>query len=427
MSHPFFVSSVSGQCHFPFLYRVHQDIVPDVRRFAADFGPTVGYAGPEPGNIVATILIVEDRPINRRFVAGFLQDRGHRVFEASDSEGALRMVRAERPDLVIIDILTSSMDGCQFLLTLRSDPDLVQPRVVFRSAAHIEVEAEAVASAFGVSFVAKPAGPQALLAVVDAALSGPQPPPGEARPDHQSIDTFLRPIARKLHRYIAKLERLNAQLDRDIAERDAQLEVARAALDQEIEKRLWAEQELTQGNLHLREQVVHDGLTGLYNRRYVEESLAREESRARRTGQPFGVMMIDIDNFKRFNDTLGHAAGDAVLRAIGHYMQSAARGEDIASRYGGEEFVLVMVQASLSAVLERAEKLRNGVQKLEIEYETRRVGPVTISVGIGMFPQHGENGHEVLRVADAALYRAKQSGRNRVVAGGDTVQNLSRQ
>lgn len=366
---------------------------------------------------MATILIVEDRPINRRFVGSFLEDRGHRVLGASDGEAALRIVRAETPDLVVIDILTSGMDGCQFVVTLRSDPELVQPRVVFRSAAYIEVEAEALANAFGASFVAKPAGPEEFLAVVDEALSAPQPPPGGPRTDHESIDTFLRPIARKLHRYTAKLERLNAQLGRGIAERDAQLEVARAALDQEIEKRLWAEQELTQGNLHLREQVVHDGLTGLYNRRYVEESLGREESRARRTGQSFGVMMIDIDNFKRFNDTLGHAAGDAVLRALGHYMQSAARGEDIVSRYGGEEFVLVMVQASQRAVLERAEKLRHGVQELEIEYEGRRVGPVTISVGIGIFPEHGENGHAVLRAADAALYRAKQSGRNRVVAG----------
>ena len=366
---------------------------------------------------MATILIVEDRPINRRFVESFLEDRGHRVLGASDGGAALRIVRDEKPDLVIIDSLTSGMDGCQFVVTLRSAPDLIQPRILFRSAPYIEVEAKALASAFGASFVAKPAGPRALFAAVDAALSGPQPPPGEPRPEYESIDTSLRPMAKKLHWYVAKLERLNAQLGRGITERDTQLEVARAALDQEIEKRLWAEQELTQGNLRLREQVVHDGLTGLYNRRYVEESLGREESRARRTGQSFGVMMIDIDNFKRFNDTLGHAAGDAVLRAIGQYMQGAARGEDIVSRYGGEEFVLVMAQASQSSVLERAEKLRIGVQDLEIEYESRRVGPVTISVGVGIFPYHGESGHAVLRVADAALYRAKQAGRNCVVAG----------
>jgi len=367
---------------------------------------------------VATILTIDDRPVNSRFVATLLRDRGHRLLEACDGEEALRIVRAERPDLVIIDVLTSGMDGCQFVLNLRSEPDPVQPRVVFRAPAYIAAEAEALATTFGASFIAKPGNPETLLAVVDAALSGPCPPPVEPHSERKSIDSFLRPIARKLHRHTANLERMNAQLDRGVAERDAQLEVVRAALNQEIKKRLWAEQELTQANLRLQDQALHDGLTGLYNRRYVEESLVREESRARRSGQSFGVMMIDIDNFKRFNDTLGHAAGDAVLRTIGQYMQSEARGEDIISRYGGEEFVLVMAHASQSAVLERAERLRRGVQELAIEYESQRVGPVTISVGIGAFPDHGESGQAVLRVADAALYKAKQSGRDRVVAGG---------
>jgi diguanylate cyclase (GGDEF)-like protein len=367
---------------------------------------------------VAAILTIDDRPVNPRFVATLLRDRGHRLLEACDGEEALRIVRAERPDLVIIDVLTSGMDGCQFVLNLRSEPDPVQPRVVFRAPAYIAAEAEALATTFGASFIAKPVNPETLLAVVDAALSSPCPPPVEPHSERKSIDSFLRPIARKLHRHTANLERMNAQLDRGVAERDAQLEVVRAALNQEIKKRLWAEQELTQANLRLQDQVLHDGLTGLYNRRYVEESLVREESRARRSGQSFGVMMIDIDNFKRFNDTLGHAAGDAVLRTIGQYMLSAARGEDIISRYGGEEFVLVMAHASQSAVLERAERLRRSVQELAIEYERQRVGPVTISVGIGAFPDHGESGQAVLRVADAALYRAKQSGRDRVVAGG---------
>ena len=366
---------------------------------------------------MATILAIEDRPVNLRFIATLLRDRGHRLLEACDGEEALRIARAEKPDLVIIDVLTAGMDGCQFVLNLRSEPNSAQPRVVFRAAAYIAAEAEALASSFGASFVAKPANPETLLAVVDAALSRPSPPPVEPRSGQQSIDSFLRPIARKVHRHTANLERLNAQLDRGVAERDAQLEVVRAALDQEIKKRLLAERELTQANARLQDQVVHDGLTGLHNRRYLEESLGREESRARRSGQSFGVMMIDIDNFKRFNDTLGHAAGDAVLRAMGQYMLSAARGEDIVSRYGGEEFVVVMAPAAQGTVWDRAEKLRREVQNLEIEYEGRRVGPITISVGVGMFPDHGKSGQEVLRVADAALYEAKRSGRNCVVVG----------
>src|SRR5712691_10312556 len=350
---------------------------------------------------MATILVVEERPVNRRFVVTLLQDRGHRLLEAADSEGALRIVRTEKPDLVLVDVLAPSMDGCQFVLDLRSGPDLVQPRAVFRAAAYIEAEARARPSAFGALFAATPAD-------------------SEPHPERRSIDSLLRPIARKVHQHAAILEKQNAEMDHGITERDAQLEVARAALDQEIRKRLLAEQELTQANLRLRDQAAHDGLTGLYNRRYLEESLGREESRARRSGQPLGVMMIDIDNFKRFNDTLGHAAGDAVLRRIGQYLLSAARGEDIASRYGGEEFVLVMAQAPQATVWERAEKLRQGVNELEIEHEGQRVGPVTVSAGIGIFPVHGASGQEVLRAADAALYRAKQSGRNCVVIGDRT-------
>src|SRR5258706_368831 len=217
------------------------------------------------------------------------------------------------------------MDGCQFVLNLRQEPDSVQPRVVFRAAAHIAAEAEAVAGSLGAFFVAKPVNPENRLAVVEAALSGPSPTPVEPNSEHQSFDSFWRRTAGKFHRHTANLERLNAQLDRGIAERDAQIEVVRAALDQEIKKRLWAEQELTQSNLRLQDQVVHDGLTGLHNRRYLEESLGREESRTRRSGQPFGVMMIDIDNFKRFNDTLGHAAGDEVLRAADAALYQAKR------------------------------------------------------------------------------------------------------
>src|SRR5258706_1027987 len=308
---------------------------------------------------MSNILIVEGRPVNRRFLASLLQDRGHRSLEAGDGEEALKIVRAEKPDLVFIDVLTAGMDACQFVLNLRSEPKLPQPQGVFRAAAYIEAEASALANAFHAFFVAKPADPDTLLAVVDAALCAPQPPPGEPHLEQRSIDALLRPLARTFHRHTANLERLNAQLEGGIAERDARLEIVRAALDQEIKKRLWAEQELTQSNHRLKDQVMHDGLTGLHNRRYLEESLGREESRARRSGGSLSIMMIDIDDFKRFNDTLGHAAGDAVLRAMGQYLLMAARGEDIVCRYGGEEFVLAMSQAPHDTVLNRAENLRN--------------------------------------------------------------------
>jgi diguanylate cyclase (GGDEF)-like protein len=363
---------------------------------------------------MATIVVVEDRPINRRFLATLLQERGHRVLQAADGEEALRVVRSENPDLVITEILTPSMDACRFMIELESDPPASRPRVVFRGPAYIEAEGRELAKAFGASFLERPSNPEAVLAAVSAALAEPRP---EAPAERQTAEHYLTLLAGKLQNHAENLDRLNAQLDRRITERDARLDIVRSALDQEIKKRLWAEQELTQANLRLKDQVVHDGLTGLYNRRYLEESLGREESRARRSGRSLGVMMIDIDNFKRFNDTLGHAAGDAVLRAMGQYLLVAARGEDIVCRYGGEEFVVVMSQAPHGTVLHRAEKLRQGVQELGIEYEGRLVGPITISVGVGIFPDHANSVEAVLRVADAAMYKAKQAGRNRVEVG----------
>ena len=364
---------------------------------------------------MATIVIVGEGIINHR-LAALLGEHGHRVLEAADSAQALEIVRAEKPELVLADILAGNMGGCQFVQSLRAQAGWAGPRLVFLSAAYMETEARALARACGVSeLIVKPAQPEALLELIDAAFAGP--PPQTAKPSLEpgSAETHLRSMAGKLYERVAALERLNAQLDERAAERTEQLEVARSALEQEVTKRLWAERELTQANRRLHDKAVRDALTGLYNRGYLEESLDREESRARRSDQSLGVMMIDIDHFKRCNDTFGHAAGDTVLRAVAQQMLSLARGEDILCRYGGEEFALVMAHASPDTMLERAEKISLGVRNLEIESDGRRVGPVTLSVGIAMFPDHGANGQAVLQAADAALYRAKAAGRNCVV------------
>jgi diguanylate cyclase (GGDEF)-like protein len=148
----------------------------------------------------------------------------------------------------------------------------------------------------------------------------------------------------------------------------------------------------------------------------------RELHRARRGGERLGVMMIDIDHFKRCNDTFGHAAGDAVLSAVAKYMLSLVRGEDMLCRYGGEEFVLVQAKASAEAVMQRAERFREGTRSLDIVHDGRGIGPVTLSIGIAMFPDHAATSEALLQVADVALYRAKGSGRNRVVmSGGETA------
>ena len=164
----------------------------------------------------------------------------------------------------------------------------------------------------------------------------------------------------------------------------------------------------------LRDQAIRDSLTSLFNRRFMEESLKREMLRVERSDQPLGVLMMDIDHFKNYNDTYGHEAGDLLLSEVAKLMRSRVRGSDIACRYGGEEFVIVLPEATLATVLERAEKLRLEISQLRLSYEDQFLEPVTVSVGVAMYPEDGQNPQDLLRRADQALYAAKEAGRNRV-------------
>ncbi len=165
----------------------------------------------------------------------------------------------------------------------------------------------------------------------------------------------------------------------------------------------------------LRQQAIRDPLTGLFNRRYMEETLERELRRAERRQASLGIVLFDLDHFKRFNDTFGHPAGDAVLREIGAFIQTRIRAEDIACRYGGEEFVIILPEASLEDTLKRAERIREGIKQLHVRYRDQALGAVTTSLGIAVFPKHGSSVETILKAADAALYRAKREGRDRVV------------
>jgi diguanylate cyclase (GGDEF)-like protein len=165
----------------------------------------------------------------------------------------------------------------------------------------------------------------------------------------------------------------------------------------------------------LRDQAIRDPLTGLFNRRYMEESLERELRRAQRRNVALGVIMIDIDHFKRFNDTFGHAAGDTLLREIGSLLQQHTRAEDIACRYGGEEFTLILLEASAEDTEQRAMRLREEAAALYVEHAQQPLGHITISLGVAVYPDHGQAVEALLHSADAALYRAKAAGRDRVM------------
>jgi diguanylate cyclase (GGDEF)-like protein/PAS domain S-box-containing protein len=169
----------------------------------------------------------------------------------------------------------------------------------------------------------------------------------------------------------------------------------------------------------LRQQSIRDPLTGLYNRRYMEETLEREISRAARSGSSVGIVMLDIDHFKEFNDSLGHEAGDVMLKALGTYLMAQVRREDIVCRYGGEEFLIILPGSRLEVAKQRAGKLRENISLLKPQYGNKTLGPITLSFGLALFPSDGKTAERIVHAADEALLRAKRTGRNRIVVYGE--------
>lgn len=176
---------------------------------------------------------------------------------------------------------------------------------------------------------------------------------------------------------------------------------------------------LSLANFHLRAtlhyQSLRDPLTGLLNRRALAATLDGAVTTATGQRQTVGVIMVDIDHYKRFNDSFGHAAGDAVLRDLGAWLQRQVRSNDVVCRYGGEEFTLILPAATLAITRERAESIRHAVRDLRLYHAGQALGSLTLSLGVAAYPEHGGNGEAVLRAADMALYQAKRSGRNRVI------------
>jgi diguanylate cyclase (GGDEF)-like protein len=175
---------------------------------------------------------------------------------------------------------------------------------------------------------------------------------------------------------------------------------------------------LTLANLRLRDMLlrhsVRDPLTGLCNRRVLDEWFDRELARAARHGTSVGVLLIDVDHFKRFNDSFGHEAGDVMLQSLATMLREAVRTEDLVCRYGGEEFLLILGDTSAEHVARRAADLCRRARELEVHDGSRRLPPVTLSIGVANSPQHAVAADALLRAADRALYAAKEAGRDRV-------------
>ncbi len=173
----------------------------------------------------------------------------------------------------------------------------------------------------------------------------------------------------------------------------------------------------------LREQSIRDPLTRLFNRRFLEESLERELQLASRKKQSIAVLFLDLDHFKRFNDTFGHDAGDMVLQSLADLFRSFFRTTDMCCRYGGEEFAIVLPESSSQDAVIRADALRSEVKNLRLHYKKQSLGPLTLSAGVAAFPEHGSSSEELLKIADQCLYEAKARGRDNVAVGFATKQS----
>ena len=200
----------------------------------------------------------------------------------------------------------------------------------------------------------------------------------------------------------------------------------------DITEHKWLENDLTHANetlkrqlveieklrAELQEQAIRDPLTNAYNRRFLAEALDKAIAQAERDDKSASVVILDIDYFKRFNDTYGHKCGDVVLQSISQFLVENTRRGDIVCRYGGEEFIILMPNATLESAFERAESWRQAFELTEFEYEDLKLR-ATFSAGVASFPMHGSTGDAILQAADKALYRSKNGGRNRVTRFGN--------
>jgi diguanylate cyclase (GGDEF)-like protein len=226
---------------------------------------------------------------------------------------------------------------------------------------------------------------------------------------------------------IRSLARTAARLGRgDLSARASRASWARefaplaAALNDMAQRLADRERELRAANSHLQELATSDALSGLANRRGFDARLAAEWQRAGKLGRPVGLLMVDVDHFKLFNDRYGHVEGDVCLRRIGKLLQEAAQGaDDMPARYGGEEFVLLLPGADIEAALSAGDRLRSAVEEMCITHVASPTGQVTISVGVAsLVPGIAQDAEQLIEAADVALYAAKRRGRNTTVAYG---------
>jgi diguanylate cyclase (GGDEF)-like protein len=321
---------------------------------------------------------------------------------ARSAQEALDLIKeleldSEAVAMVIADQIMPGMKGVELLEEVhRRHPRSI--KILLTGQAGIDAVVQAINRAGLDHYIAKPWDEQDLRLTVDSLLVN-------YRLLHEN-QRLLDDLKDKNE----ELLKLNWELDTRVKDRTQALEEAKGGLEV-------ANRRLADANQRLAQLAITDGLTGLYNHRYFHERLANEVERSNRTGLPLSLLMIDVDNFKHYNDLNGHPAGDTVLRTVSQILSEGRRLNDAVARYGGEEFAVLLVDTPSDAAANLAEQLRARVeQEVFINGEAQPGGHLTISLGVASYPDHALTAHGLVESADTALYRAKNTGRNRVEA-----------
>lgn len=343
------------------------------------------------------LLIVDDELDSAELVARIFDDR-FEVHLASDGRSGLEVARRISPDVIIADQQMPHLTGVEFLAIAEQElPHTL--RILVSAFTDYGSVVKAVNLAHVHHYVEKPYHPADLVAVVVSLA--------RARELERERDELLGRVTKT----VQDLDRANLLL----AETEAHLQKLVIERTQQLTR---ANEELRRANELLRQLAVRDGLTGLFNHRYLMEHLDIEVARAERYERAFGVVYVDIDELKHVNDRFGAATGDEVLVRTARLVQSdgsALRRSDFAARYGGDEFMLLLSETDVDGALLKAERIRRSVEAEDWEPLTPGLArPITVSVGVACYPGAGESGRDLIEAADAALFVAKRQGRNRV-------------
>lgn len=330
---------------------------PFTGREAVDFVDSLFISGKinQPQDI-PRILAVEDSVIICKMYQAILSKSGYDIRVEHDPLKAVDAIREYRPHLILMDANMPGMDGFELTRRIKADKKTEDIRIIMVTGDTKKQSAVKALDYGAVDFLTKPFDEEGLLARIRA---------------HLNNKRLFDDLTRAYH----ELRSLNDRLEL---------------------------------------LSITDGLTGLFNHRYFHEELIAEMERTSAASKPLSLIMFDIDHFKKFNDTHGHKAGDAVLQAVGVEVMESARDDDIAARYGGEEFAIIMPDAREDKAAEAAERLRRSIEAADFQYDGMTL-KVTISVGVAMWDGKLSD-HRFIELADKALYESKKNGRNRVTA-----------